>query len=346
MSCTTDCATQAKYYFMSIYHKGRFVKVEKVRNLWYDKSNNIQGAEKMEKLAVIDLGSNSVRMSIFDENGAVLSAFRSSIRLSEGMAEDMILKAQPQLRAVEALQKYKEIMQTKGVSRCCAVATAAVRKAKNGAEFVSLVKDTTGIEIKVIDGKQEAALDSLAVEKCLDCQNGIICDIGGGSTELIGISANTEPSAVSIPYGSRGIYEMFLKGGETAESIQSAQEFANQLLADCGWVSDFKCGTLVGIGGTLRALAKLDLEDFGSEAVENYEISAERMEKIIKSVEKADVSLRKTMAGISDRAEIILGGIVLLKAVLKAAEPSRIAVADVGVREGVFWDIKENKGIL
>lgn len=300
----------------------------------------------MDKIAVIDLGSNSVRMSIFDEGGASAAAFRSTIRLSEGMTDDMILKAEPQMRAVKALMEYNRIMSEQGVRACRAVATAAVRKAKNRQEFLDLVRELTGIEIMVVDGAQEAALDSLAIEKCLNCKKGIICDIGGGSTELVGILAENDVPMVSIPYGSRGLCEMFFGDGETAESIQKAQEFADNLVAQNTWISGFEGDILVGIGGTLRALAKLDLADFGKEPVVNYEISAEHMAEIIEKIENADIEERRKMPGIGERADIILGGLILLKAVLNAVRPTRIAVADVGVREGVFYDLIENRGIL
>ncbi len=300
----------------------------------------------MNKIAVIDLGSNSIRMSIFDEMSKTLSAFRSTIRLSEGMSGDMMLQTEAQMRAVEALRRYKDIMNTEGISDYRAVATAAVRKAKNQQEFLTLVKDMTGIEITVIDGAQEAALDSLAIEKCLKCKRGVICDIGGGSTELIGVMSGEDVPAVSIPYGSRGLKEMFFANGETTDSVQKAQSFADGLVGECEWLSDFKGETLVGIGGTIRALAKLDMIDFGQQTVEDYEISAEHMTEIIEKIEISGMEERKKMAGIGERADIILGGLILLKAVLKVIEPQKIAVADVGVREGVFFDIAEKRNIL
>ncbi len=300
----------------------------------------------MKKTAVIDLGSNSIRMSIFDESGRTLNAFRSTIRLSEGMTEDLCLRPEAQMRAVRALCEYRKIIDGEQIENVRAVATAAVRKAKNKEEFLELAKSTSGIEIKVIDGEQEAALDSLAVSRYLNCKAGVICDIGGGSTELIGLAEKADIPMVSIPFGSRGICEKFFANGESETAKSAAQQFADRLVFENDWLNGFKGETLVGIGGTLRALAKLDLADFGQTAVEGYEIPAQRIEEIIDRIEAADMEERKTMAGIGERADIILGGLVLLKAVLKATTPKKIAVADVGVREGVFFDFVENLGNL
>ncbi len=300
----------------------------------------------MKKIAVIDLGSNSVRMSIFDNAGKTLAAYRHTIRLSEGMTADMRLQAQPQMRAAMMLKQYRDIMDAEGICEYRAVATAAVRKAKNRREFLDLVRDVSGICVQVIDGQQEAMLDSLAVARHLNCKRGIICDIGGGSTELIGVSEGGAPM-VSLPYGSRGICEMFFANGETAEAARKAQDFADSLISEAKWLDDFKGETLVGIGGTLRAMAKLHLSDFGHAAVESYELSPVQMAELIAKVENADIGMRADMPGIgAERADIILGGVILMKAVLAAAQPKRIAVADVGVREGVFYDITEKSGIL
>ncbi len=300
----------------------------------------------MEKIAVIDLGSNSVRMSIFDETGRTLRALRHTIRLSEGMSADLYLKPEAEMRAVKTLCGYRDIIEEEGVEMVCAVATAAVRKAKNRSEFLELVRDTAKIEIKVIDGQQEAALDSLAISRCLDCKRGVICDIGGGSTELIGITESGNPPMVSIPYGSRGICERFFDEGENKAAKCLAQEFADSLVFENDWLKAFAGETLVGIGGTLRALAKLDLSDFGQNGIGGYEASDEDMSKIIARIENADMKERESMPGIGERADIILGGLVLLKAVLKATAPKKIAVSDAGVREGVFFDIVEKRNIL
>ncbi len=302
----------------------------------------------MKRIAVIDLGSNSVRMSIFDRSTPerALHTFRSTIRLSQGMTADGVLKAEPQMRAVNALLEYKRIITDEGVDTVCAVATAAVRKAKNQAEFLSLVNDLTGIKIQVIDGFTEARLDSLAISRMLDCPGGVICDIGGGSTELIGI-CDGPPPIISIPHGCRGICEMFFAQGESPELVKSAQAFADKLICDVDWLDNYKGATLVGIGGTIHALAKFDLCHVDKSTITKSQLSLKRMYEILNEVESAGINLRRQMPGIgAERADIILGGIILLRAVLGRIFPDKILVSDAGIREGVFFDLIENNGIL
>ena len=301
-----------------------------------------------EKLAVLDLGSNSLRMSIFDLSKSMVApqTFRKTIRLSEGMTHDNILKADPQMRAVNALLEYKRILAGDGVSNILAVATAACRKAKNQAEFLDLVRDVTGIEIKVIDGTTEAALDSLAISRTLGCDLGTICDIGGGSTELVGIG-NNPPPMISIPHGSRGICEMFFGSGETPDAVQKARDFAKNLLVSVDWLDKQKGAPLVGIGGTIRALAMFDLGGTNASPIKKYEFLPNRLKEIFDEVLCADRTARALMPGIEkERADIISGGIILLEAVINRLSPEKIMVCDAGVREGVFFDFVENRGIL
>ncbi len=302
----------------------------------------------MKKIAVIDLGSNSIRMSIFDPENpkTALKTYRSTIRLSEGMSKTDMLSTEAQLRAVKALSEYKKIAKDECVTDIYTVATAAVRKAKNQAEFLGLVKSTLGLEIKVIDGKTEAKLDSLAISRALSLSSGLICDIGGGSTELIGVPPKSSPM-VSIPYGSRGITEMFFKDGESSASFQKALDFTRELLSPYPWLSDFYERPLVGIGGTLRALAKMNFCDDSSKSINGCEISPDVMNQILDTILSADFEKRSQMPGIgTERADIILGGVILLKAVLERLNPSKILVSDAGVREGVFFDLIEGHQIL
>ncbi len=301
----------------------------------------------MKKIAVIDLGSNSVRMSIFSTDRCdALKTFRSVIRLSEGMAKTSQLSPAAQLRAVKALEEYKTIMESEKTDICIAVATAAVRKATNKDEFLNLVKDSVGIDINVISGKTEAALDALAVKRLLGTQSGVICDIGGGSTELIGIG-NNPANMFSFPHGSRGICENFFASGETPDSINKALAFASSMLDSAAWLESFKGTPIVGIGGTLRTVARIGVSPASQDATGSIELVPSEINSTLKLIEASDFNTRLSIPEIgADRADIIMGGAIILKAILSRISPPKIIVADIGVREGVFFDFVDDLGIL
>ncbi len=296
------------------------------------------------RISVIDLGSNSARMSIFEKQpGGVpktLASYRKATGLSKGMTEDMTLKAEGQMCAISALLDFRKINDEWAPQKTIAVATAAVRKAKNRDEFLNLVKDTCGLEIEVIDGQREAALDALAINQILGCSRGVICDIGGGSTELVGLGGADE--SVSIPYGSRGITEMFFEHGETKEARMKAESFVTKILEKEKWLDKFKGTDIVGIGGTLRAMAKLCLGDAESKPIDKCSISTKDFNVLIDKVFKASAEERRAMPGIGEeRAKIISGGLAIFMAIEKKVAPGNILVADIGVREGVAIDFFE-----
>lgn len=302
----------------------------------------------MQKIAIIDLGSNSVRMSIFEINTdgtfTQTQTFRSMIKLSEGMTDDMCLKSEAQLRAIKSLLEYKNILSQKNITNIRAVATAAVRKAKNGKQFLASVKDLTGITIKVIDGETEARLDCLAVSHALGIKDAVVCDIGGGSTEFIAFkNGEMLTPAISIPMGSRSLFEMFFLGGETESSITQATSFAKKQIESIPWLSEVQNAPIAGIGGTLRALAKYDMSDKSQSPVRNYRISSEEIDKAFDTIRKTSPEKRSTFDGIgAERSDIILAGLLPLMELKTLINSPELIVSDVGVREGLLLDFLDN----
>lgn len=303
----------------------------------------------MKKLAIIDLGSNSVRMSIYEAyaDGTVSETknLRNMIKLSEGMTTDMRLRPEAQLRAVRAVAEYAAIIRQEGAESVSAVATAAVRKAKNGEEFLKELKDATGISVSVIDGDKEAYYDFLAVSRALGVREGVICDIGGGSTEIIAAADGKVQNAVSIPFGSRSITESFFGSGETAAAIDRAKKYINDRLAELEWLGKIQNMPIYGIGGCMRAVAKYDKNDATNEKLKRHEISRERMEEIFREISGAPRSMRASMTGIGEeRADIILGGMLPLMCIAEKIGMPSLTVADVGVRDGILCDLMNKQG--
>ncbi|MBQ9757483.1 MAG: Ppx/GppA family phosphatase [Clostridia bacterium] len=298
----------------------------------------------MQKLAIIDLGSNSVRMSLFEINTDLTfrqtAAYRSMIKLSEGMTEDMCLKSEAQLRAIKALIEYKNILAQKGITSVRAVATAAVRKAKNGKQFLSSVKELTGIIVEIIDGETEARLDCLAVSHTLSIKDAVICDIGGGSTEFIAFKNGEMLSpAISIPMGSRSLFETFFWEGETPDAIRQATTFVKEQLESIPWLLKMQNAPIAGIGGTLRALAKYHLADESSNPIKNHEIQAPEIDALFDTIKTTPTVQRSTFAGIGkERCDIILAGLLPLMELKSLTNSPRLIVSDVGVREGLLLD--------
>ncbi len=303
----------------------------------------------MKNIAIIDLGSNSIRMSTYtidsDSKATETGNYRSMIKLSEGMSHDGMLSPEAQLRAVKAFLEYKSILAAESITNVKAVATAAVRKAKNGTEFINSVKEATGITIEVIDGQKEAYYDFLAVTNAHSCTDGIICDIGGGSTELIGIKDGKLFAAESLPIASRNITENFFADGETPERFAAAKEYIHSHMSQLNWLSELKNAPIFGIGGCLRAVAKYDLKDNTKTKINGHRISDDRMNELFCEITTATYEQKSAMPGIGEeRADIINGGVLVAMCLAEIISPPEMIVSDVGVRDGILFELSKEIG--
>lgn len=297
----------------------------------------------MARAGIIDLGSNSVRMSVVEtKSQEVIYQGKIAIKLSEGMNLDMILKEEPILRCTAALLKLKAIMERLNTSEIYAVATAAVRKAKNREEFLKRIKRDTGIEIRILSGAEEARLDFLGVMSKTNATRAVILDTGGGSTEIIGAKDGKMTNAKSIQIGSRSIKELFFDKGETKDAKIAAQNRVKEFFAELSWLDELKGATVIGIGGCNRTLARICLAESEKDApIESYELSRDKVFEIFGKIEWTKPEERGKIAGItSDRTDIIYGGLLPLIELMTKLESPRLIVTDGGLRDGIASELK------
>ncbi len=176
--------------------------------------------ERRERLAAIDVGSNSVRLLVAEygpHSGlTVVDEVKEQPRLAHGVAQTGRLHPDAMERAIEALGRMKNVAERRGASRIQAVATSAVREATNGAEFVARVKEATGLDLRIIDGDTEAALSyrSVAHHFPLEVGRTVVADIGGGSLELICAVDGLIEHTLSLPLGAVRLTELHLAESE------------------------------------------------------------------------------------------------------------------------------------
>ena len=160
----------------------------------------------MERLAIIDVGSNSVRLVIIsigpEGEYHQIENIKETVRLAENTSPDGSLHPEAQEHAVETLALFARLCEVRGVDRIIAVATAAVRRAPNRDEFLARLQKETGIEVKVLTGEEEADLDYIGVVNTVAPETGLIIDVGGGSTKLIGYRERLKEEWAALPFGS------------------------------------------------------------------------------------------------------------------------------------------------
>ena len=301
----------------------------------------------MRRLAGIDIGTLTCRVLVAEvpPEGPVhpLYSGRKILRLGEGVDHTGRLRPEATSRVMETIREWKRIIESHAVEQYRAVATSAVREARNGEEFVRAVRQKTGVEIEVIDGEEEARRTLLGIRSGLpsDVENILGLDIGGGSTEFIASRRGQTPHVTSIDVGVVRLSERVLKHDPpSAQDVHEAEGIVRTLargaLRKIGDVTDL---TLVGTAGTITSLAAMaqQLCIYDPAWIQNYELNPsaiQRVERDVFSKTKADrVGIPGLEAG---REEVIAAGTLILRCIMEELKAQRCLVSEYGLREGVL----------
>lgn len=305
----------------------------------------------MHKLAIIDLGSNSVRMIIMriDPSGAykMIEQAKVMVRLSQGTGETGELQPEPIERTIETLHLFQHLMEVHGTDRAIPVATAAVRDATNQAAFLERVKSETGLDFTVLTGDEEAGYDYFGVVNTLPLQDFLLIDTGGGSTELALVKNGDLRETVSLRLGAVTLTESFFPDYEVTPEArrQALSQIRTELLA-LPWLDEAEGLPIVGVGGTLRSLAKIDKYRLRLplDRIHGYTLSNEEVFDMIDEILSLPLKKRRKIKGISsDRAEVIAGGLLPLRALLDVVESPVFLVSGSGLREGLFHEVLQEQ---
>ena len=297
----------------------------------------------MEKrIAVIDLGSNSVRMTIniIKPDGSWECALkrRATVRLSAGMGVDKILKEDAMDRVIDALREFCQLAKLDSCQTIVAIATAAVRNAVNRDVFIERAYRETGIRFDVISGEDEAYYSYLAVMNSLPIKNGLIFDTGGGSTELILVKDKQLLKSISLPLGAVVLTE-HMKNRSQAELYR----FVVTTIGSVDWIDEAEGFDLFGVGGSAKTLATLALKEHRSvDEVHGLSVNYSKAAGIYQKIYQTPVSLRKNIPGMDKgRADIILAGLTPMKALMDMLGSKKIFICSHGVKEGVFFRVRD-----
>jgi len=300
----------------------------------------------MERLAVIDMGSNSFRLVVFQyEPGSwwsLADEIREATRVSAGMGDEGVLQPEPVDRALHTAAVFSSFLRASGVERVDAVATSAIRDAANRDELLAEITDRTDLEVRVITGAEEAWYGYLAIANSLALDDGFGIDVGGGSVQLMRIVDRRLEEAESVRLGSVRVSEAFLEGEETSgKQIKALRRHVARTLSEFEWWASGDAPRLAGIGGTIRNLATaaqktLDLPDVD---VQGFVLTRDLLEELIEVIASKPVSKRGSVRGIKpDRGDVILGGAVVVAAAMDHGGFDSLEVTEAGLREGIFFE--------
>ena len=298
-------------------------------------------------LAVIDIGTNTVRMLLGDcRDGVILpeSYHREITRLGGNLSPQTGLDVTAMERTLVTLRSYRNIIDTAGVIRVRAAATAALRQAKNRDFFLSSVADATGIDIEVIDGEEEARLTTSGVLAVVDPvpQAAIVIDIGGGSTELICIIDGKIYLQKSYPLGVVILCEKFSTDAQRQQQIDIMVRQFFQSLQQVGLAEiNYQ---LIGTAGTITTLAAihLQLHVYDQKLINNHEISKGWLENIQQKLKPMPVAERELIVGMEEgRGDLVLPGLQILLTLMEKFQLATVKVSDFGLLEGLMLQLTE-----
>lgn len=294
-------------------------------------------------IGVIDVGSNTARFVAFEASasGSVRAFYetKESPRLGLDTGPDGRLSAPAIERGVAAVERFAHTMRSLGLARTIAVATSAVREAPNGADFVRQVERSTGVLLRVIPGSEEARYGYLGVAGAWELDNDLVCDLGGGSLQLAEVHGGQLRNSVSVPLGALRLSQRYLdhdppKRREVDDLREHVRETLHSVLEAFGG----RKYRVFGVGGTVRSLARAAIEfrDYPVERVHGYPLWDHDLEALAELLGEMPAAKRRAVPGIgSDRADVVVAGIVVLQELIRATSADRIVVAGTGIREGL-----------
>lgn len=294
------------------------------------------------RIGIIDIGSNSMRLVIYevnDKNYIVVGQVRHSARLGQNMFQESLSKDRMDY-GIKVLRNFKEYMDSKDVTEVIAVATEAIRKAKNKEVFLSQAKKALGKDIRILSGEEEAFYDYYATVNTIDLEKCLMVDIGGSSTEIAVIEDKIIQDSISIPFGSIVLTEKFnLKNNEHDE--QNLHNYLKNTFRKIPWLKNARGYPIVGIGGSVRTLGKIDRfrKDNAMFISHNYSMEQKDVGEIYDLVRDYLGGKVKRIYGLSkDREDIFIGSLATLNILMRYQNSKKLFVSNAGIRDGLLFE--------
>jgi exopolyphosphatase/guanosine-5'-triphosphate,3'-diphosphate pyrophosphatase len=303
------------------------------------------------KLGALDVGSNTVLMLVVDADGAnrltKLADFSRITRLGRGVDATGRLHPSSARATLDAIAEFVAQARALGAEKILTAATAALRDAVDGADFVAQVKTRSGIDLDIISGAIEAQLSWLSAVNGLQLDPAaklLIVDIGGGSTELIRAQPGGGIEAVSLQIGSVRLTERIVHSDPpTAREAADLRVGIDEVLATVHW--NYLPDVMVGIAGTVTTIGAmaLGLDNYDSAQVHGSPISHEVVLQTLGRLGSVNLEERKKIPCIeAGRADVIFAGAAILERVMAHFQVKEVIVSDQGIRWGLVW--RELKG--
>jgi exopolyphosphatase / guanosine-5'-triphosphate,3'-diphosphate pyrophosphatase len=296
--------------------------------------------KRASSVAVIDIGSNSVRLVVYEAmarslitifNEKALCGLGREVQSTGLLAPDAITKA------LTSLRRFRALCRVMKVGRVHAIATAACRDASNGPDFIAKAERICGTRIEILSGPREARLSALGVVSGVHRPDGIVGDLGGGSLELIDVSGNRVRGGLTLPLGSLALQDLSHKSLKRAERIVKSE------ISEVAQIRAGRGRTFYAVGGTWRALARIHIiqSEYPLRVMHGYSIPAQdaldfarRLRRLVAANMLANIEV------VADaRRPLLAYAALVLEYIIRIVKPKTIVFSTFGVREGLLYEM-------
>jgi exopolyphosphatase / guanosine-5'-triphosphate,3'-diphosphate pyrophosphatase len=294
-------------------------------------------------VAVIDIGSNSVRLVAYEgltRSPAALFNEKALCGLGREVQSTGLLAADAVDHALATLKRYSALCATMGVKKIFAIATAACREAKNGRAFVKLAQRAIGAEIDVLSGGREAELTALGVISGVHRADGVVGDLGGGSLELVDVHGTRVRHGLTRPLGGLALADI------SARSLKKAEKFVKKTLSPLPVLKACHGRRFYAVGGTWRSLARLHMWQTGYplHVMHGYAIEADEALEFAKLLHRVDVETLSNIEVVaSARRPLLPYSALVLEYILRVGKPRQVVFSALGVREGLLYSLLKQR---
>ena len=313
-----------------------------------DQPSKIPRPAEGVRIAAIDIGSNSIRQIVADVSPSgsirIIDEMKAAPRLGAGLSRSGKLSAGSMRHAIEAVQRMATLARQLGAVRIHAVATSAVREAENRRDFIDLVREETGLKVRLLTGEDEARLSfrSALAHFDLAVRRAVVMDIGGGSLELAMSADGVVERLESFPFGALRLTEEFLGDRPKPKQLKKLRTRVRDGIRRALPVRDWRGALLIGSGGTFTNLGAIHLATRGlpfDGRVHGTQVPREEIEHLIDMLLASTRQERASIPGLSPgRADIILAGLAVAAEVMTRIEVRELTVSGYGIREGLLLE--------
>ena len=298
----------------------------------------------MERRAIIDIGSNSVRLIIYrikgDSTFKVINEAKRTIRLGSYLREDDYLSESGLNILLKVLKVFKDICKRYEVLEIYVVATEAIRRSINKYDVCNKIKLDLGLEVNILSGLEEAKYGYLAIKNSMLEKNAVLLDLGGSSMEITLMENGEFKETISLPLGSIPLTKMF-NNLESKEMEIELNKFIYDRLQEISWLKKNNNLNVIGIGGIAKHIGRVSKgnEDYPKELLHNYSMTRDEISKIYAEFLKLPIKERRNFKGLSKkRAEIFAAPLGAILVILKYFDSEKYIISAIGLREGIIYE--------